>query len=76
MSTMTEITEAVEKVSRKERLQLFERLRAEFEPEDPAWIREQLRSALEQEARGEFAPMDFAAIKAEGRRRLAAERGA
>lgn len=76
MSTMTEVTEAVDKFSREERLQLFERLRVEFEPEDPVWIREQLAVGLAQERRGESGPMDFAALRAEGRRRLANETGA
>lgn len=76
MSTIAEITEAVSKVSREERLRLFEQLRAEFEPEDPVWIREQLAVGLAQERRGETALMDFAALRAEGRRRLAKETGA
>ena len=45
------------------------------DPLPPEELRRELAIAVEQEARGEFGPIDAEAIKAEGRRLLAMKQG-
>lgn len=73
MSTILEIKEAVSQASETDRYELFNWLRESLREPDIERLRAELAGALAAEARGERVPLDFAAIKAEGRRILAAE---
>jgi len=73
MSTILEIKEAVSQASETDRYELFNWLRESLREQEIERLRADLAGALAEEARGERVPFDFAAIKAEGRRMLAAE---
>ena len=73
MSTILEIKEAVSQASETDRYELFNWLRESLREQEIERLRADLAGALTEEARGERVPFDFAAIKAEGRRILAAE---
>lgn len=73
MSTILEIKEAVTQASDTDRYELFNWLRESLREREIERLRAELAGALAEEAGGERVPFDFAAIKAEGRRILAAE---
>ncbi len=73
MSTILEIKEAVSQTSETDRYELFNWLRENLREREIERLRSELAGALAEESRGERVPFDFAAIKAEGRRILAAE---
>ena len=77
MNTLSELNEAVSKLSREERFQLFELLRGEFEP----WTKEALKQAIQVGIddldQGRFTTYDeagltecFAGVKRRGSERL------
>jgi hypothetical protein len=73
MSTILELKQAVGSASESDRYELLNWLRDDFRERETERLRGELANALAEEARGERVPFDFAAIKAEGRRILAAE---
>ena len=75
MSTVTEVKTAVETLPPQERQELFRWLagREDFQAVQLEELRRDLTVGLVQAERGELAPLDMSAIKAEFRRRLASE---
>ena len=75
MSTVTEVKTAVDTLPPQERQELFRWLATHEDFQALQWeeLRRDLAVGLDQAGRGELAPLDMPAVKAEFRRRLASE---
>ena len=83
MSALSELNEAVSKLSREERFQLFERLRGEFEPWTTEAFQQAIQAGIDDLDQGRFTTYDkaglaesFAGVKRRGRERLAESKSA